>query len=180
MVEIFRCQKKVENLIRKYYPAPMRHSCEIDDRYDSGEISDEQREKEWDEWDRRYNPEIWLMKTKDQAIKDEYYRQAILGSWKNQPECNDGKIISLYTFLSDGEVWYSGHINISDELELTQLKCDWQIKDSFVTMRLKSIEYEDSVPAGEKITFKILSITNDFFLLLDDEGNKHTYRKVGE
>ena len=170
-----------EKIIRKHYSERDRDSCEIDDRYKSGKITEEQKEKEWLEWEKRYDPETWLLLTKDQALKDEYYQQAILGSWKNKHECNDENNFSLYTFLSDGEVWQNGKINISNELITFQKISSWEIKDGIITIILKSMDnFGQGITQVEKKTiFKIIFITNNFFIWQDNDGKKHTYRKVG-
>lgn len=166
-------------MIREYYPEILKDSYRIDERLENGTITEKQWEKECDEHMRRYSPEDWVVLMDDPAIKDEFYKKTIVGSWFRQLDENSEKIFSLFSFLSDGEAWHSGVINTPKGIIDDEIKCEWEVTGGNLIMALKSTKrYEGRFPIGEIIKNDILYMSDRFMILRDKDNKDHTYRKI--
>ena len=165
-------------MIKEYYPETLKDSYRIDERLKDGKITENQWEKEHNEHMRRYYPEDWVVMMDDPAIKDEFYKKTIVGSWFRQLDEKSEKVYSLFSFLPDGEAWHSGIINTPKGFIDDEIKCEWEVKDCLLIMTLKSYKYADILSIGEIIKNDIFYMSDRFMILKDKDGNKHTYRKI--
>ena len=128
--------EKFVKIIRKYYSEKWKKYYDIQDRRIRGEISDEQENQEQLEFMKKYFPgEYWGNFVDDVVMKDEYYKKTIVGSWKILP--HDGtNLFAVDTFLPDGEAWYNGEVEISNEKINCDIRSQWKIEDGYLYMTI--------------------------------------------
>ena len=174
----FKLSENFEKIIRKYYPESGRYFCKIDDRFDSGEISEEQRNKEWDEFRRLYQHSEWISMNDDPVIKDAYLKKTITGSWEIQTEYGGEEFHAIDTFSVDGEVWHRGDIKTTNGAIPVEMKSDWKIKDGVLITKLKTIDSQNTIPIGSVIKNEILYMSDKFIELRDENGETNIYKKI--
>lgn len=175
----FQLSQIIENILRKYYSEAGRYHCEIEDRLKSGQITEEQLSKEYDEYDKLYHHAMWVFTNDDLSIKDSYYKETIVGPWEIETEYNGETFYAMDAFSVDGEVWHRGDIKTASEIiSGVEMKCSWEIKDGILKIKPKAIRFQKTPPKDIVIKYKIYYMSDRFIQLRDENDNMLTYKKL--
>jgi hypothetical protein len=117
--------------------------------------------------------------TSTAVSRDQELSEKIIGTWQSN-RIEDGVALQLEESFYPGDK-FSGMAQIeNDEGEALYLRYSgtWEIKDSYLHYEITSSNNPDLIPIGDLTVNKIVNVTENDYVYIDQYGNQQVDRRI--